>query len=508
MSEFAQNWQVDDQPVLHLPGNPQPEDTFDVNLPDICLQIQDPRGNGHPPCISGEDRTKIEAAVRAAIESDFPGAYIDSACVGRGQPAGEAAAFGIWTTPDSPLTEAQKEAMRAGFTQPIDRAANQTIAFFLSNRFISRLARRAWNEMPKRLDDKGIPQLNGYVHLTDLRVAMQPPATVVTIIDGYDERPLPDASFTVTIAETFRIETGEIEYTPVQDLDPHTRLNDILAALLLGGSIFLSLWFVPFFALAVYQSVQLRRAGAPDRSGVGSAVTERFMPGSIPLPGGTKRVIGYSGHLVVKPHGLFVGGFLGAEQPRTPSVSLVGPSTIKAAKGQGIVHGHFRAEVGDLRGLLTYSWTSDAEVRGSGPRVTVRFDPQVGGERGGDHPGRIQLDLLGAAPHAPPKRQRVAPYGSAVATPKASWKVKRYRCQGGGPALGALKGAVKASPSTSAGHPASRYRPAARSSVRRSATLAASPSRTRSMPSSLTDIVQAGFAARLRVLRVPGPLVK
>jgi hypothetical protein len=54
------------------------------------------------------------------------------------------------------------------------------------------------------------------------------------------------------------------------------------------------------------------------------------------------------------------------------------------------------------------------------------------------------------------KRQRVAPYGSALATPNTVWGVKRYRCQGGGPALGALNGAVNPSPSTCAGHPSSR----------------------------------------------------
>jgi hypothetical protein len=53
-----------------------------------------------------------------------------------------------------------------------------------------------------------------------------------------------------------------------------------------------------------------------------------------------------------------------------------------------------------------------------------------------------------------------------------------------------------------------RYRRATRSSIGGSVTLAASPSRTRSMPSSPTEKVQAGFAARLRALRVPGPLVK
>lgn len=49
--------------------------------------------------------------------------------------------------------------------------------------------------------------------------------------------------------------------------------------------------------------------------------------------------------------------------------------------------------------------------------------------------------------------QRVAPNGSAVATPTTVSKVKRKRCHGGGPALGALKGAVSASPATSAGQP-------------------------------------------------------
>jgi hypothetical protein len=41
-----------------------------------------------------------------------------------------------------------------------------------------------------------------------------------------------------------------------------------------------------------------------------------------------------------------------------------------------------------------------------------------------------------------------------------------------------------------------------------SVTLAASPSRTRSMPVNPTENVQAGFAASSRALRVPGPLVK
>jgi hypothetical protein len=42
------------------------------------------------------------------------------------------------------------------------------------------------------------------------------------------------------------------------------------------------------------------------------------------------------------------------------------------------------------------------------------------------------------------KRQRMAPYGSAVATPNAVTGVAAYRSRSGGPALGALQGGVEA----------------------------------------------------------------
>ncbi len=54
------------------------------------------------------------------------------------------------------------------------------------------------------------------------------------------------------------------------------------------------------------------------------------------------------------------------------------------------------------------------------------------------------------------KCQRVAPCGAAVAVPVTVWNANRYRCHGGGPAPGALYGAVRASPSTLAGQPPSR----------------------------------------------------
>src|SRR5258708_3959545 len=107
-----------------------------------------------------------------------------------------------------------------------------------------------------------------------------------------------------------------------------------------------------------------------------------------------------------------------------------------------------------------------------------------------------------------PNRQRVAPDGSAVATPNAVAGLTTYRSHGGGPALGALNAAVRAAPRTLAGQPWAAYRWARRRSVDRSVTRIAVPSITRSMPVSETATAQARFAARFRLFLVRGPLVK
>src|SRR5262249_22533612 len=101
--------------------------------------------------------------------------------------------------------------------------------------------------------------------------------------------------------------------------------------------------------------------------------------------------------------------------------------------------------------------------------------------------------------------QRVAPNGSAVATPVTTRGVKRNRCHGGGPALGALNGAVKASPATSAGQPPSRNRPAINSSVGPSVTVPAAPSRTGAMPPKGDGAGAGGGGGKAARLEHRGP---
>ena len=111
------------------------------------------------------------------------------------------------------------------------------------------------------------------------------------------------------------------------------------------------------------------------------------------------------------------------------------------------------------------------------------------------------------------KSQRVAPCGSAPATPNARFGVNSYRYHGGGPALGALYGAVKASPSTDAGQPPSLYFFTRRSSVSGRSRGSLRPRATRSRSVSVTEKTQSDRSARFRLLRVraahePEPVVE
>lgn len=210
--------------------------------------------------------------------------------------------------------------------------------------------------------------------------------TVVTTITGFDERWVPDANFAVTIAETYRTDGGgNLVHTAEQKLDVDTTVSTVLAAVF-ALTVFASGWFALPFALAAFQTVILHGAeeqGLPAQKGVGSTVTDHLLLPAIPIPRGKKRPITYVGQVVVEAYGMFAGGRIETEVPRTPSIELKGPSSIQSAMGQGVVRGHYHAEVakvGDLLGPVVYTWTSDGEVHGSGAEVTVLFDTPASGK--------------------------------------------------------------------------------------------------------------------------------
>jgi hypothetical protein len=364
-------------------GKPGPIDEHDpltTIRPDIGIQIRDVRQD-KPPCLDSADLAEFREDLTKAIMSEFPGAHIDSACVGATRDV-QATAFGVWLTP--PVDGVQRDRMHRGLIELGGRTPAQTISFFLNARLFAHLAAKGWNDpgMPKRLNGNGIAQTGGPVHLTDLKVTMRPPDTVVTTITGFDERPLPDADFTITIAETYRIDGGNLVYTREQKLDIDTTASTVLTVVLAELGLPLP------FALALFQTVKLHRAeeeGAPPRQGVGSTVTDQLLLPAIPIPDRKKFPITYVGQVVVEAYGMFAGGLLFDKVPRMPAIELVGPSSIQSPMGQGVVRGHYHAAVpkdkaGDLLGPVVYTWTSDGQVQGSGAEVTVLFDTPPSGK--------------------------------------------------------------------------------------------------------------------------------
>ncbi len=89
-------------------------------------------------------------------------------------------------------------------------------------------------------------------------------------------------------------------------------------------------------------------------------------------------------------------------------------------------------------------------------RLVVRQTPVGARELPVDSSADDTRRGIGPRAQAPANSQHVAPCGSSEATPTARRRVSRYRCHGGGPALGALKGAVRASPDAVAGQPPER----------------------------------------------------
>ena len=60
------------------------------------------------PCLDAAEVESFQANLSNALMSEFPGAYIDSACVGA-TPAAKATAFGVWVIP--PASQEQRQRM-------------------------------------------------------------------------------------------------------------------------------------------------------------------------------------------------------------------------------------------------------------------------------------------------------------------------------------------------------------------------------------------------------------
>jgi len=216
---------------------------------------------------------------------------------------------------------------------------------------IRRKALEEWDKMPKRLDGDGKPDRNGSIHLTGFSVSFDSPDRVVTRITGFDERPWPDVSFTVTVTDTLSADGVNLHCDSDLDVDTDTGWLSFLAAFFTFGlGSLLGLFFLT--ELIIIASID-----DPDpQAGVGSAAASLF-PREILISRGLKILFSYT-RIQVATTGIFAGGTLNVI-PRSPEITINGPTVFAVQEGTPTVSKIYLAFTEDLRPPLRFDWGGD-----------------------------------------------------------------------------------------------------------------------------------------------------
>jgi hypothetical protein len=164
--------------------------------PDIAVKIT-------LPCPEQSDLDRITQAVRGNLAPfKFPNPDVRVSC----DPESPSFTILIWPTPVTPNSCNDLARRRAEL--PIYMNRHGAFGIYIAAALIRNLAQAAFDATPKRLDGSGAPSPDGPIHLTGLLIDFvehdvdkTDNSTVVTYINGYDERPWPDVGFTVTLTD-------------------------------------------------------------------------------------------------------------------------------------------------------------------------------------------------------------------------------------------------------------------------------------------------------------------
>lgn len=352
-------------------------------VPDFLVQAQDPRPNVSP-CLTPELRATIQDIITAQFQALFPGAYVDNDCVG--DSPNQVAAFGVWITPASPLTDSVKQQYHAELATNIGRTTQESIAFYLNATLFEAVL-----PLVETTVKQALPRS---IQLTaPMALSFQAPDTMVTTIRGVDTEATPDVSFTLTITEKFLggpgIPNWDATTSHLDKDELGVILADVVSAALAVGGAFLSLGTlgvtIPLYALATFQAWEVLSAFAPAPQSVGGAIAQLIMPPSIPIPGGLKIPIVYSlrtshnAGVEIDDTGMYVGGILLQPVPRTPAVTLAGATTVNLHTG-GLAQSDTISITSavDFRGALAYAWTVNGKAKAGGTSLRLSFNPSTG----------------------------------------------------------------------------------------------------------------------------------
>jgi hypothetical protein len=349
----------DDEPVPDPDAPPPPPPPPPVSVPELALQFR--------PCLSDipSPGFDLEAAVIAAVKEEV-GSQADVRYVcanGTGR-------IGIWLRPagsDQANGARARGAERIAMLQP-----NERFAVFVSVAYVKAVANDAYNKSPKRTDHEGNAKPDGPVHLTGFTVDPKFPDKIITTITGFDESPLPDVDFTLTITDRLRVSGGAVDLDTTTDLDVDRSWIHILA----GISALASVLVNPIFLLAgagfITESLIIGSVDPDnDRAGGGAVVAQRI-PTDLFIRGGNKLVPVYE-RVSVSTAGIVAGGDV-LLVPRDPQVSVAGTRQIVVIEGETTATRSYQVITRDLRKPIRFRWSGGTPSNEFGQATKITFD--------------------------------------------------------------------------------------------------------------------------------------
>jgi hypothetical protein len=166
------------------------------------------------------------------------------------------------------------------------------------------------------------------------------PNKIVTRIDGFDERPWPDVDFVLTITDTLSAAGGEVRCDSQRNLDVDTSWLNFLTGVFLLVLPSLGIVFL-------VERIIVGSRDAPDvDAGAGGGVPA-MIPQEILIPAGLKVVAFYT-RLDVFPGAVVAGGTFDVV-PRTPAVTISGPTLISVTEGTASLTRSYTLHTDDLR---------------------------------------------------------------------------------------------------------------------------------------------------------------
>jgi hypothetical protein len=341
--------------------DPPPQPPLPISAPDLAIQF--------PFCLKtleglGVKESDIVAALRGALG---PRADVRTACVNEiTQP------IGIWLRPF--VNEGDNQARDRGLRRLNIVGRNENMALFINASMIRRQALEVWDAQPKRLNGDGLPDKNGSVHLTGFSLSFESPNRIVTRIDGFDERPWPDASFRLTVTDTLSADGERVHCDTETDLDVDTSWISFLAG-------FFGLVLPVVGIIFITELIIISTIDDPEAQISVGGSAAALLPREIIIPAGRKLLFSYT-RIQVSEGGIFAGGIVNPIL-RTPEVSIRGDRRLAASDGTPSLIARYTVNTEDLRPPLRFDWSGEAFIFASHEK-TARFQFNLTGTEVGD----------------------------------------------------------------------------------------------------------------------------